>query len=99
VFAPGSRYEGLEVREASVTGADGTTRAVPYVVRRVLPRLADHTPLAEHRVAPGERLDLLAARYLSDPTRFWMICDANPVLRPEELDVPGRSFVVAMPRR
>lgn len=99
MFAAGSRYAGLEVRHIVLADTDGTTRSVPYVVRRVLPRLDDHAALAVHRVAPGERLDALAARYVSDPTRFWMICDANPVIRPSELDVPGRSFIVAMPRR
>jgi hypothetical protein len=25
----------------------------------------------------GDRLDLLAVRYLNDPTGFWRLCDAN----------------------
>ena len=38
-----------------------------------------------HLVADGDRLDLLAHRYLGDPELFWRICDANRALRPEEL--------------
>jgi hypothetical protein len=30
-----------------------------------------------HTRAQGDRLDLLAARYLQDPTLFWKLCDAN----------------------
>jgi hypothetical protein len=30
-----------------------------------------------HRWVTGDRLDLLAARYLQDPTLFWQLCDAN----------------------
>ncbi len=97
MFGPTSRYAGLDVAEMSVVDADGTTRTVRYVRRRLLPRLDDQTPVAEHVVSPGERLDHIAARHLSDPTRFWLLCDANPVLRPEELEQVGRVVVVAMP--
>ena len=38
-------------------------------------------PLAGlHPRKQGDRLDLLAARYLKDPTLFWRLCDANDVL-------------------
>jgi hypothetical protein len=97
MFAPSSRYAGIDVAETHVVGPDGTARAVRYVRRRLLPRLDDGTPVAEHVVAPGERLDHIAARHLSDPTRFWMLCDANPVMRPAELEQVGRTVVVAMP--
>jgi len=30
-----------------------------------------------HTRVNGDRLDLLAARYLQDPTLFWKLCDAN----------------------
>jgi nucleoid-associated protein YgaU len=43
-----------------------------------------------HTVRQGERLDTLAAQFLGDPTQFWRICDANDVLRPQDLTaVPG----------
>jgi hypothetical protein len=97
MFGPTSRYAGLDVGELQVAAPDGTTRTVRYVRRRLLPRLDEQTPVGEHVVAPGERLDHVAARHLSDPTRFWMLCDANPVLRPAELEQVGRVVVVAMP--
>lgn len=99
MLTPGSRYDGVAVAETTITGPDGVSRTVRYLRRRFLPRVEDHTTLVEHRVAPGERLDVIAARYLTDPTRFWLLCDANPVLRPEELEAPGRTIVVAMPGR
>lgn len=45
-----------------------------------------------HRVAPGDRLDLLAARYYGDPLAYWRIVDANPALTPDELLEPGRAL-------
>jgi hypothetical protein len=97
VFAPGSRYEEIEIATVTVVAAGGAEREIRYVRRRFLPRVDAHTALVEHRVAPGERLDLLAARYAGDPTEFWRLCDANGVLRPEELEATGRVVTVAMP--
>jgi nucleoid-associated protein YgaU len=46
----------------------------------------------------GDRLDNLAARYLGDPEQFWKICDANNVLRPDELtEEIGRVVRIALP--
>jgi hypothetical protein len=33
----------------------------------------------------GDRLDLLAARYLNEPTFFWQICDSNNAPAPDAL--------------
>ncbi len=99
MFETTSRYYSLPVAEVTLTSADGSARTVRFVRRRLLPRLDDQTVVSEHRVAPGERLDVLAARFVADPTRFWLLCDANPVLRPGELETPGRTVVVAMPGR
>lgn len=38
-----------------------------------LPR--SEAPAGLHRKLEGDRLDLLAARYLGDPTAFWRLCD------------------------
>ena len=38
----------------------------------------------------GDRLDVLAATYLGDPTQFWRICDANPVIHPDALTAADR---------
>jgi nucleoid-associated protein YgaU len=50
----------------------------------------------EHRVVAGERLDQLAYRYYGDPLLYWLICDANDTIFPEELMVPGK--VLRIPR-
>ena len=44
--------------------------------------------LATHRVGADDRLDVIAGRYLGDPTAFWRIGDANDALDPDELVAP-----------
>lgn len=39
-----------------------------------------------HVVQAGDRIDLLAYRYLGDPTLWWVICDYNDI--PCPLDLP-----------
>ena len=97
MFSATSRYAGLPLETLAVTMPDGSTREVTYVRRRLLPRPTDHTLLTSHTVAPGERLDHLAARYAGDPTQFWRLCDATDVVRPSELEQPGRRLPIAMP--
>jgi phage tail protein X len=48
----------------------------------------------QHRVAAGDRLDLLAARYFGDAQAGWRIADANPCLSPDELLEPGRVLFI-----
>jgi hypothetical protein len=98
VFAPTSRYYGLETAQLAVTDPDGLPRTIAYTRRRLIPPLAEATRIVEHAVAAGERLDTVTARYLGDPTQFWQICDANLVLRPEELEDVGRAVHIALPR-
>ncbi len=99
MFASTSRYAGLPTATFTVMGPDGTTHEVTYVKRRLLPRLDDHTLLTEHTLAPGERLDHIAARYLGDPTQFWRLCDASGVIRPADLEHTGQRLPIAMPLR
>lgn len=97
MFAPGSRYAQTPTATIAVTAPDGTQRTVTYVRRRLLPRPQDHTLLTEHTLAPGERLDHIASRYLGDPTQFWRICDATDALSPADLETVGRRLPIAMP--
>jgi hypothetical protein len=88
MFEPGSRYanvpDGVHVRPDGVE--------VPYKLLRTIPAAPQ---LAEHVVAPGDRLDLLAFRFFGDPEQFWRLCDANRALDPAELVAePGRRLVV-----
>jgi|SRR5439155_24783471 len=99
MFDPASRYSGIETGTLTVTDPDGLARTIAYKRRRFIPPVADATRVLEHRFAEGERLDRITARYLGDPTQFWQICDANLVLRPEELEEEiGRPIHVAMPQ-
>jgi len=50
----------------------------------------------EHRVSSHQRLDPLADSYYDDPQLFWLICDANETLFPDDLLIPGR--VLRIPR-
>ncbi len=97
MFSVTSRYYGLPTRTTTVTGPDGAEQEVTYVRRRLLPQPGDHTLLSEHTLAPGERLDHIAARYLGDPTQFWRLCDATDVLRPADLEQPGQRLPISMP--
>ena len=93
LFPPTSRYAGLDL--ATLERPEGTP--VVYVRRRFIPPPERYVTLQEHVVAQGQRLDQLAALYLGDPEQFWRICDANVVLRPEELEVVGRVVRITLP--
>ena len=97
-FEPNSRYYNIATDKLTVTDRDGRERVIAYKRRRVIPSYEDQPTLAEHRVAEGDRLDNVTARYLGDPTQFWRLCDANVVLKPEELEDIGRVIRIAMAR-
>ena len=93
-FPPDSRYHGLDT--ASYTRPDGTQ--VSYVRRRFVPPPERFATLREHQVVEGDRVDNLAARYLGDPQLYWRLCDANGVMRPEELtEKTGERVRVTLP--
>lgn len=94
-----SRYAHLPTAVHEVTDAEGETRQLRYVRRRFIPQLTDDQPLFEHTVTQGERLDNIVARYLGDPTQYWIVCDANNVLRPDELtEEIGRRIRIVLPQ-
>jgi nucleoid-associated protein YgaU len=99
VFDPTSRYSGIETVKMTVgDDAGGEPRVVSYKRRRIIPSGEALATLVEHAVVQGDRLDNLAARYLGDPEQFWRICDANNVLRPEELtEEVGRVIEIGLP--
>jgi hypothetical protein len=95
LFPVTSRYYGLAV--STISSNDG--EAIIYLTRRFVPPANQFTLLQIHVVAQGERLDNIANRYLGDPTAFWRICDANNVMRPEELtEVMGRQLRITLPQ-
>jgi hypothetical protein len=87
---PSSRYAGVGVATAAVPDGAGHARDVRYLRRRFPPQPGALRTLAEHRVVRGDRVDLVTAARLGDPTQFWRICDANPVIHPTELCAPER---------
>jgi hypothetical protein len=94
LFGPGSRY--LGVNTATFTTPDG--QSVMFLRRRFIPPLEEHSLLQTHTVVEGDRLDNLGAKYLGDPEQFWRICDANVVMRPNELtETPGVKIRISLP--
>ena len=93
-----SRYDGLPTASLTVEdGADGT-REVSYLLPRTPLSPGESTALAVHRVAPADRLDLIAASYLGDPAAWWRICDVNLALDPDELvDGSAEGSLIVIP--
>jgi hypothetical protein len=89
-----SRYHGLAIRTWTTPAGKG----IPYLSRRFLPAPDQFELLSEHAVGEGDRLDLIAARYLDDPEQFWRLCDANNAMRPERLVAEvGRRLRITLP--
>lgn len=106
LFPPTSRYHGLGTRtleRPSATrggNASGTEGADPvvYLERRFVPAPERFSDLGVHRIEEGDRLDLLAHRYLGEAEQFWRIADAHRELQPEELEQPvGRRLRITLP--
>jgi hypothetical protein len=99
MFEKTSRYYSIDDASIDVRDSDGVVRAVAYKRRRFVPRAETLTAIAQHLFSDGERLDVITARYLGDPTQFWRLCDANEAMHPEELtDDPGASIAIPFPR-
>lgn len=93
-FLPTSRYH--SVGTAVHTRPDG--EEIVYLRRRFVPGPENFHTLQEHVVTEGERHDTLAAQLLGEPEQFWRLCDANGVLRPEELtETPGARVRITLP--
>lgn len=77
MFSPNSRYAQLSTYTVTVGGKEVTAVRLPLPSPQ---RLAGLHPRAQ-----GDRLDLLAARFLKDATAFWRLCDANNTPVPDSL--------------
>lgn len=95
------RYDTSEVASLTVPDSAGEIQPVRYLRRRFVPTpAAQAIPLAYHRVRRQDRLDLISQAYLGDPTAFWLIADANPVLDPDELTAPDAedsTLIIPLP--
>ena len=93
-FTATSRYHGTET--ATLETVDVKTTI--YLRRRFCPQPEQFALLHEHEVVQGDRLDNISAKYLGDPEQFWRICDANAVMRPDELtETVGRKIRITLP--
>jgi hypothetical protein len=82
-FPTDSRYYGSST--LTYTTPDGQTMS--YLARRFVPQPGppNFTTVAQHMVRQGDRLDLIAVKYFGNPLIFWLICDANGAIEPNEL--------------
>lgn len=87
MFKKGSRYQ--KVKDEIFNNDQGVE--VKYKRIRYLKKT---DASREHEVIQGERLDIIAFRYYRDPTKFWLICDANGARHPAELEVPGKRILI-----
>lgn len=89
---------GLRVtQQVDFTGSyeDGL-EALAGSLRHNVAEAAPAERLSVHRVRRGDRIDLLAARYLGEPTHWRLIADENPGLDFAALE-PGT--IVSIPKR
>jgi hypothetical protein len=96
-FPTDSRYHG----SATLTYTTPDGRSITYLARRLVPRpgAPNFATVARHPVKQGDRLDLIAARYLGDPLLFWLLCDANGAVRPDALvETAGTVLDITTPQ-
>ena len=93
MFGSNSRYYNIDNASLVTTTDTGKTQPLVYKRRRFIRAPESATASVEHPVAQGDRLDNLANLYLNDPTQYWLICDANGAMRPNELvETIGRTL-------
>ena len=88
MFFQGSRYQNAGTY--IITQADGTKIPVTKIPLPTKPPLQGY-----HRRLEGQRLDLIANRYLKDANGFWQLCDANNTIVPDALTVRN---LIGIPR-
>jgi hypothetical protein len=82
-FPTDSRYYATK----TLTYVTPAGETIAYLARRIVPQPGppNFATIATHGVRQGDRLDLIAAKYLGDPLIFWLICDANGAIDPADL--------------
>lgn len=94
-FPTDSRYHGSSTLQYTAPNGEMIT----YLARRFVPQpgAPNFAKIAQHTVRQGDRLDLLAAKYLGDPLLFWLLCDANGAICPDQLlKSPGSTLNITM---
>ena len=91
MFFPGSRY--INMVPYQITRKDGTVIAVTR-----LPQPLPNPVIGFFPRQNSQRLDGIAAHFLSDATTFWKLCDANGSMAPDALTnhklvgIPSKSI-------
>ena len=96
-FPTDSRYYGSSTLTYTMPGGQNIT----YLARRFVPQpgAPNFATIAQYTVKQGDRLDLIAAKYLGDPLIFWLICDANGAIEPGDLvETPGTVLQITTPQ-
>jgi hypothetical protein len=96
-FPTDSRYYGFGVQYYNAPNG----QVIAYLARRIVPQpgAPNFATINQYTVHQGDRLDLIAAKYLGDPLMAWLICDANGAIRPHDLvATPGRILAVTTPQ-
>jgi len=96
-FPADSRYYGT----GTLTYVTPAGETITYLARRIVPQpgAPNFATIATHSVRQGDRLDLIAAKYLGDPLVFWIICDANGAIEPADLVATlGRVLNITTPQ-
>ncbi len=96
-FPTDSRYYGFGVQYYSTPNG----QVIAYLARRIVPQpgAPNFATINQYTVRQGDRLDLIAAKYLGDPLMAWLICDANGAIRPQDLiATPGRVLAITTPQ-
>jgi nucleoid-associated protein YgaU len=96
-FPTDSRYYG----SATLTYTPPGGQPITYLARRLVPQpgAPNYATVAQYTVKQGDRLDLITAKYLGDPLIYWLLCDANGAIRPDDLlQSPGRVLAITMPQ-
>jgi hypothetical protein len=93
-FPDNSRYHSIAV----TTLEQNSDEPIAYLKRRFIPSPKRFAVLQEHTVVEGDRVDNLAAQYLGDAELYWRMCDANGVMRPDELtESTGAKIAITLP--
>ena len=96
-FPTDSRYYSFGVQYYSAPNG----QVIAYLARRIVPQpgAPNFATINQYTVHQGDRLDLIAAKYLGDPLMAWLISDANGAIRPHDLvATPGRVLAITTPQ-
>jgi hypothetical protein len=89
MFFPGSRY--INMAPNQITRKDGAVIAATRLPQPLPNPIVGFFPRLN-----SQRLDAIAAHFLSDPTTFWKLCDANGSISPDAL---GTHRLVGIPTK